>query len=99
MATLFEKLGQPPPAPIKKAQKLPAQLLLDFLQRWPKPTVTARNVCQFGPHANRKLENVISSAEVLVKSGWLTPIKANRHDTHQWQIIKKLVVHPTVSPN
>jgi hypothetical protein len=99
MANLFERLGQPSPVKTKIKQPHkddPAQRLLDWLQRWSRPTVRARDICQYGPHANRKLECVVSSAEVLVKNGWLTPIKANRHDTHEWRIVRKPILHPTV---
>ena len=63
------------PAPIKKAQEpAPAQKLLDFLQRWAKPTVSVRDIRIFGPLSLRNRESAISSVEVLVKHGWLVPM-------------------------
>jgi hypothetical protein len=35
--------------------------------------------------------------EILVKNGWLTPIKMRRYDANKWQITRKLIVHPDVA--
>src|SRR5262245_602338 len=64
--------GRPPPVePGGVARKLlPAQKLLDSLQHWTKPTVSARAICIYGPNSLRDRENAIASAEILVKHGW-----------------------------
>ena len=71
-------------------QKLPpAQKLLDWLQRWPKPTVSARDIYTFGPSAIRDRENAIGLAEILVKHGWLILIPTRRRDMKEWQIVRE----------
>src|SRR5262249_33974668 len=71
-------------------QKLPpAQKLLDWLQRWPKPTVSARDIYTFGPSAIRDRENAIGLVEILVKHGWLIPLQTRRRDTKEWQIVRE----------
>jgi hypothetical protein len=98
MASLFERLdkGRPPPA-MKVQKPPPAQKLLDWLQHWSKPTVSARDICIYGPNSIRDRESAIASAEILVKNGWLVPIKTRRYDMHEWQIVRKPIVHPTVA--
>jgi hypothetical protein len=105
MANLFERLAQeqpapsppPLPSPAKKTQKPPpAQLLLDWLLCWNKSTVTVRDICIYGPYSIRGRKTAIDAAETLVKNGWLTLNKPYRPNTHTWQIVKKLIVQPTV---
>jgi len=93
-----EFAAQAPPAqtPIKKTQ--PAQLLLDWLlQHWTKPTICARDIRAYGPNSIRDEKSAIGSAETLTKYGWLVPLKAHRHDRRHWQIVRKPIVHPTVT--
>ena len=100
MASLFERLdkGRPPPAENRLNEITPAQKLLDFLQQhWTKPTITSREICRSAPNAIRNQKSAINSAEILVKNGWLVPIKTRRHDMHEWQIVRKPVIHPTVA--
>jgi hypothetical protein len=88
--------GQPPPT--KKAQEpSPAQRLLDWLQHWTKPTVRARDICIYGPNSIRDRESAIDSAAILVKEGWLIPIKTRRYDMCELQVVRKPIVHPTVA--
>jgi hypothetical protein len=95
---LFERLDRGRQAPTEKAQEpSPAQKLLDWLQHWSKPTVSARDICIYGPNAIRDRQRAIDSAEILVENGWLVPIKTRRHDMHEWQIVRKPIIHPTVA--
>jgi hypothetical protein len=74
------------PAPTKQDH---AQKLLDWLQRWPKPTVSTKNICQFGPYPLRNGESALRSAQVLAAHGWLIPLAARK-----WQVVRgKLVSH------
>jgi len=100
VASIFDRLAHSRPSPTQKAQKPePAQLLLNWLQRWSKPTVTAREIRIYGPTSIRDRESVISSVEVLVAHGWLVPHKPPRRDMRQWRIVRKgPIVHPTVAP-
>jgi len=66
--------------------------LLDWLQHWAKPTVTAREICVYGPNPIRDRESAINSAEILVKHGWLVPNKPHRYDRRVWQIVRKPIV-------
>jgi hypothetical protein len=96
--TLFERLGRLPPT-TKRAQEVsPAQRLLDFLQRWPKDTISARNIRQFGPRAVRAQRSEIDSAEVLVRHGWLAPAESHRRDRRVWRINRRPTIHPIVEP-
>jgi hypothetical protein len=104
MVSLFERLNKGRPPPAEAASKLPrsdlepAQKLLDFLQQhWTKPTITSREICRSAPNAIRNQKSAINSAEILVKTGWLVPIKTRRRDMREWQIVRKPVVHPTVA--
>ena len=101
MASLFEQLDKGRSPPIDEASKqarklLPAQKLLDWLQHWNKPTIRARDICIYGPRP-RDRERAINSAAILVEHGWLTPVQPCRHDSYEWQIIRKPIIHPTVA--
>ena len=82
---------------LERTRKPPAQALLDWLQRWDKPTVRARDICIYGPIYTRKREAAIKQAEVLVKYNWLIPVEPYRRDTLEWQIVRVPIVHPTVT--
>jgi hypothetical protein len=98
VASLFERLDKGRPPPTKQAQEpSPAQRLLDWLQHWTKPTVRAREICIYGPNSLRDRKRVIDSAAILVKEGWLIPIKTRRYDMCEWQVVRKPIVHPTVA--
>jgi len=80
----------PPPRKVDHAQKL-----LDWLQRWDKPTVTARDIRIFGPHSGRTREITYSSIELLVRHGWLVPFKLRGTRRRRWRIVRKRpVAHP-----
>jgi hypothetical protein len=86
----------PPPKP--KPDKDPAQKLLDWLQRWNKPTVSVRDIRIYGPKSIRNRRGAIDTAEVLVKNKWLVPTKPHWPHTYRWEIIRKPVARPTVAP-
>jgi hypothetical protein len=84
--------------PARKAQRpSQAQRMLDWLQRWDKPIVNRRDVRIYGPSSVRDRKSMISSAEILVRYGWLVPIEPRRYDGFRWRIVRKLVAHPTIS--
>ena len=98
--TIFDRLaaGRPAPTPEEKAQADPPQKLLDWLQRWPKPTVSSKEIYQYAPRSIRfDRENAINLTEVLVRHGWLTPLQTHRRDWRVWQINRKPIVHPKVA--
>ena len=68
--------------------------LLDWLvNHWAKPTVTARDICIYGPNPIRDGRTALRTAEVLVEQGWLIPLKVHRRDRREWQIVPKTNRH------
>src|SRR5262245_44747288 len=98
-ANLFERLTKGRAPPTEKAQKPePAQLLLNWLQRWRRPTLSIRDVRIYGPRSIRDRESAISSIEILASHGWLAPLQNRQRNWHQWQVVRKgPIVHPTVA--
>jgi len=95
---IFKRLSAGRPPAIEKApDHSSAQKLLDWLQRWPKPIVNRRDVRIYGPAAIRDRRAMINSAEVLVKNGWLTPVKARQHNGFKWMVVRRPIAHPTVA--
>ena len=96
--TIFDRLNRTRPTPpTTKNKDEPAQRLLSWLPRWPRDTITVRQIRVYGPRCLRDRRSAIDSAEILVANGWLTPIKPSRPDTYAWQIVRKNIVHPTVA--
>jgi len=86
------------PTPIERPQQVQhAQKLLDWLQRWDKPTLCGRDILQYGPYSLRNPKNAIASAEILVRNGWLAPAKLHRYYMHKWQVIRKPIIYPAVA--
>jgi len=96
MSNLFDKLDAKRPTPeIKQpAQPSHAQKLLTWLPRWPRDTITVRQIRVYSSLKGRT--DAINAAEVLVANGWLSPTKPHRPDTYAWKIIRKNVLNPTV---
>ena len=92
MATLFERLAEGRPAPSEPTPQttpLPALKLLNWLQRgWGKPTISAKNLYQYGPSAIRDKKSARDAAEALERRGWLAPIKKHRYDGKKWRIMQ-----------
>jgi len=91
VANLFERLNEgrrqkePAPAPTPSPTLLAAGRLLDWLQhKWSQPTICARDIYRYRP--NRDRESAIKTAEILVRRGWLVPMKTHRWDTKRWRI-------------
>ena len=104
MVDLFKRLdaGRPPPAETTIKQphndREPAQLLLDFLQRWHKNTISIRDIRNHGPRSIRNREIATNAVKVLTEHGWLIPLKTQQRNWHRWQIIQKgIVVYPNVA--
>jgi len=98
VANLFERLAQTrlPEAVIEQPPS-DAQKMLDWLLRWPKPTVSSKEIYQYAPRSVRRdKENAIKNAEVLARHGWLTALKTSRRHYRVWEITRKPIVRPTV---
>jgi hypothetical protein len=100
MATLFERLAAGRPATEKTTQRPQhiehAQKLLNWIQRWDRPVVRARDIYIFGPRP-RDRKSVFDAARILAEQGWLNPIQSRRYDSREWLIIRKPVICPTVA--
>src|SRR5262249_41993810 len=98
-ADIFKRLSKGRPPPIERSPKIQhAQRLLDWLQRWSKYTVSWRDIHNHGPRPIRDRKSAIDAAEILVRNGWLAPLKPHRYDMHKWQIVRRPpIVAPEVS--
>jgi hypothetical protein len=94
---IFERLAKGRPAPLTKQEISPAQRLLDWLQRWNKPTVCMGDIRQHGPNSIRDRKIAADAAETLVRTGWLRPAKLHRYDMLKWEVIRKPIVAPDIS--
>lgn len=86
---IFEKLAQArPPAeePAPRAVPLAAGRLLDWLQKWPQPTIRAKTLYQFGPHPTRDKESTLKLTAILERHGFLVPMRGCRYDSKWWRI-------------
>ena len=98
---LFERLDQgrpaPQPKPVSQPGKDPAQRLLDFIQRWPEPTICTKEILQFGPRIVRKQKDADNATKILEQYGWLIPQKTKQSNWRLWQIVRKPTIHPKVA--
>ena len=95
---VFDRLarGRPTETAIEQPHS-DAQKMLDWLQRWPKPTVSACEIYQYAPRSVRPdKEKAIKTAETLVRYGWLTALKPRHRNYRIWEITRKPIIHPTV---
>ena len=94
MANLFERLakGRPPPVETPRKGSTPIEKLLDWLvNHWGKPTVTARDICKFGPNSIRNnTKTILSLTQNLADQGWLIPLQTWRYDKREWRIARGL---------
>jgi len=99
--TIFDRLsrGRPAPPPEEKTKPDHAQRMLDWLQRWPKPTINSKEIYQYAPYSIRSdREIAIKTAEILTKHGWLVPLPTRRRNERHWRVIRKEpILHPKVA--
>src|SRR5262245_36599013 len=98
--TIFKRLEKAR-SPVEKTIQRPeniqhGQRLLEWLLRWPNPTVRGKDIRIYGPRP-RDRKSMLDSADVLVRHGWLSPVQSRRYDGHIWQIIRKPIIPPKVS--
>jgi hypothetical protein len=87
----FTFADEPPPKSEPKPQTSPLlEDLLDWLlNRWAHPSVTARDLARCGPgilRGDRRM--ILDLTEVLVRQGWLVPVKTWRKDKREWKIAR-----------
>jgi hypothetical protein len=65
-----------------------AQQLLCWIQQgWGRPTISLRDIQVYGPGLTiRKREIALDLTKILVRQGWLVPMKAWRHDRQVWRL-------------
>jgi hypothetical protein len=81
-------LLQPIVPPTNYSSPLIERLLDWLINRWTKPSVRVRDICQFGPRPVRNRKTATTLAETLVEHGWLTPLNTHRYDKREWKIIR-----------
>jgi hypothetical protein len=99
--SLFERIKSPQTETAateettKQKQQLIARLLDWLLNNWSRDTITARQICDFGPYPLRNDKTATSDlAQELVARGWLVSIKPRRHDSLKWKIAQKSASRP-----
>ena len=95
--TIFDRLNRgqlPAETAIKQPPKTSAERLLTWLPRWPRDTITVRQLRNYSPLRDRK--EAIAAAEVLAANGFLTSTQAQRPNTYAWKIIRKNIINLTV---
>jgi hypothetical protein len=83
--------------PIEEALRLlghkddsPLGKLQDWLDRkWRRSSICLREICVYGPHADRNRQTVLNLALELVRQGVLVPIEARQRNTLKWRIVRK----------
>jgi hypothetical protein len=89
---LFDRLNAGRPQPIEitpptNIKLLPIGRFLNWLLHyWSKPTISAWQIYTFGPVVVRNPKEAMRAAEILVQRGWLTPLRAHRHDRKVWLV-------------
>jgi len=79
----------PPAKEIKRGG--PIETLLEWLvKRWPKPSITLRDIHRSGPRAIRDKEMILTLTDSLVEAGWLVHTPTWRHDKREWTIARGL---------
>jgi len=71
----------------EKTQQQPkqqAEVLLSWLDKWPKPILTLRDLRNFAPRSIRNKEIGLRATRILTAHGHLTPLAATK-----WQIIRQ----------
>ena len=65
-----------------------AQRLLDWLQRWNKDFVSARDIRIYGPNPIRNQKDAVATARILARNGQLIPIGSRQPYLHKWRIVR-----------
>ena len=84
----------PKPAPTKQDH---AQRMLDFLLRWPRPSISVSEMMIYGPRPKQNAEGIHKLATILEKQGWLEPKPTPKKNMRHWTINRKPFVHPKLT--
>jgi hypothetical protein len=66
----------------------PAQRLMAWLPRWPKATISVREIRVYGPNSLRDPKIAADAIEVLAGYGWLVPVMAPAYNQKWWEIVR-----------
>ena len=66
----------------------PAQRLMAWLPRWPKATISVRDVRLYGPNSIRNPKIAADAIEVLAGYGWLIPVLTPAYNQKWWEIVR-----------
>ena len=81
--------AEPESKPAEKTHKNDsAQRLLDWLQRWNKDFVSARDIRIYGPNPIRNQKDAVATARILARNGQLIPIGSRQPYLHKWRIVR-----------
>src|SRR5262245_32159969 len=99
MTTIFDRLSKGRPAPVEeKTDELDhAQRMLDFILYWPRPSISVPELMTYGPRPRKNAEEVLKSATVLERQGWLVAKKMPRKDMRHWDIVRRPIIHPKLT--
>jgi|SRR6516225_8584905 len=96
--TIFERLSKNRPAPINEAQRPDyAQRMLDFILRWPRPSIATTDLMTYGPNPRQNAEETLKLATLLERQGWLTKKDMPKKNMKHWTINRKPFVHPKLT--
>jgi hypothetical protein len=88
--SVFSVFIEQPPVPAEptpQATSPEVRRILDWLQNnWKRPVICARDFQIYGPPPYRDKASMTKLTEILVKRGWLIPLKTHRYDRKKWQI-------------
>src|SRR5262249_24904938 len=100
---IFERLARTRPAEPTTNQppKDPAQLLLDWLLRQNRSTITLRQLRIHAPRAVRNRDSALKATDLLVQQGWLVPFssKTRQNRPYEWHVVRHPVISPVVAEN
>jgi len=92
----FSFADEPPPK-TEPQQPDHAQRMLDFLLRWPRPSISTSDLMIYGPRPKKNAEEVLRLATILEKHGWLTKKDTPKKNMRHWNINRRQpVVRPTL---
>jgi hypothetical protein len=98
MVGLLERLAGQSPAPRPTIERAPENrelLMLDWLMnRWPKSSVTLRDIQAYGPGSVRDRKVALNLMDTLVARRWVAEVKPHRHDMKRWGIARGPIAQP-----
>jgi len=92
----FAFADEPPPKPPPQQPDY-AQRMLDFILRWPRPSISVPDLMTYGPEPRKNAEETLKLATLLERQGWLTKKDMPKKNMKHWTINRKPFVHPKLT--